>query len=69
MNEVRTFEDLEAWQVGRQLAKAAYAITRQDNFNRAFGLRDQVQRAGLPCTVGAELGWLACWHGSADAPK
>lgn len=41
------FEDIEAWQRARQLAKAVYAVTSEGKFARDFGLRDQIQRAAV----------------------
>jgi len=45
MAKIEKFEDIEAWQRARQLAKAVYAITSEGKFARDFGLRDQIQRA------------------------
>lgn len=42
---ITRFEDIQAWQVARQLAKRVYGVTRKANFARDFGLRDQTQRA------------------------
>jgi four helix bundle protein len=44
---IERFEDIEAWQKARELAKAIYAITNEGNFARDFGLRDQIQRAAV----------------------
>jgi four helix bundle protein len=45
MAKIEQFEDIEAWQRARQLAKTVYAITSEGKFARDFGLRDQIQRA------------------------
>ena len=42
---IRRFEDLEAWQAGRQLAQTIFALTEAAGFRRDFGLIDQVRRA------------------------
>jgi four helix bundle protein len=42
-----TFEDLESWQQARQLTKQIYAVTREDEIARDFGLCSQIQRAGV----------------------
>ena len=42
-----TFEDLESWKAARQLVKGVYALTRDSNLSRDFGLCGQVQRAGV----------------------
>ena len=41
------FEDLIAWQRARQLTKNIYMITKQGDFSKDFGLRDQVRRASV----------------------
>ncbi len=45
LNEIRTFEDLEAWKNGRKLTKSIYSLTQKDSFSRDFGLLDQIRRA------------------------
>ena len=47
MARIEKFEDIEAWQRARQLAKAVYAVTSEGKFARDFGLRDQIQRAAV----------------------
>jgi four helix bundle protein len=39
------FEDIDAWQDARELAKQVYSRTRYGDFSKDFGLRDQIQRA------------------------
>ena len=46
-SEIRTFEDLEVWKIGRQLTKVVYGLTRKDDFSRDFGLSDQARRAAV----------------------
>jgi four helix bundle protein len=41
------FEDLRAWQAGRQLTTAVYRIIRCQPFARDFALSDQIRRASL----------------------
>lgn len=38
-------EDLTVWQKARALVKTVYEITRQQNFNKDWPLRDQIRRA------------------------
>ena len=45
MATVRQFEELKAWQEGREIAKMIYAVTRAGEFAKDFGLKDQIQRA------------------------
>ena len=47
MARFERFEDIEAWQRARQLARQVYAATRTGQFSRDFGLRDQIQRAAV----------------------
>ncbi len=44
---IERFEDIEAWQVGRELTRKIYEAARVERFARDFGLRDQVQRAAV----------------------
>ena len=39
------FEDIEAWQLARELAGKVYNLTKKDEFARDFGLRGQIQNA------------------------
>jgi four helix bundle protein len=47
MASIRKFEEIEAWQKARELAKAIYAVTKDGAFARDFGLRDQIRRAAV----------------------
>lgn len=47
MGTFRRFEDIEAWQKARILAKEIYAVSRQGPFAQDFGLRDQIRRASV----------------------
>ena len=44
---IEKFEGLIAWQKARELTKNIYKITRQGEFLKDFGLRDQVRRASV----------------------
>jgi len=44
---VRSFQDLEAWILGRELAKEIYRETSKGSFRKDFGLKDQVRRAAV----------------------
>jgi four helix bundle protein len=41
------FEELESWKEARQLTREIYTLTRKEELARDFGLRDQIQRAGV----------------------
>ncbi len=43
--KIERFEDIEAWQLARELTKAVYAVTRHTDFSRDWGLKDQITRA------------------------
>jgi four helix bundle protein len=47
MARIERFEDIEAWQRARQLAKAVYSVSSEGKFSRDFGLRDQIRRAAV----------------------
>ena len=42
---IQRFEDIQAWQEARALTGRIYAATREGEFARDFGLRDQIRRA------------------------
>ena len=44
---VRSFEDLFVWQIGIELVKRIYGLTKEGDFSRDFGLRDQLRRASV----------------------
>jgi hypothetical protein len=41
---IKRFEDIHAWQEARILVKQVYLLTREGEFARDFGLRDQIQK-------------------------
>ncbi len=43
MATIKRFEDLEIWQIARELAKGIYNITQQPNFLHEFKLKEQVK--------------------------
>ena len=44
------FEEIEAWQTGRELTKQIYAASREYIFSRDFALRDHIRRAVISIT-------------------
>jgi four helix bundle protein len=44
---VEQFEDLEVFKKARELTQRVYIATRQGDFSRDFGLRDQIRRAAV----------------------
>jgi four helix bundle protein len=45
--KIEKFEDLIAWQKARELTKNIYEVTKQGDFRKDFGLRDQIRRASV----------------------
>ena len=45
MAKIARFEDLEAWQLARQLTAKVYKATLTGKFAKDYGLRAQIQRA------------------------
>ncbi len=43
--KIERFEDIEGWQLGRELTRLVYAVTRKGDFAKDFGLRNQIQAA------------------------
>ena len=43
--KIERFEDIEAWQLARELARKVYSLTRKTKFARDFGLKGQIQNA------------------------
>ncbi|MBD5781089.1 four helix bundle protein [Pelagicoccus sp. NFK12] len=41
------FEELPIWQEARELVRLIYKLTKQEEFSKDFGLKDQIQRAGV----------------------
>lgn len=42
---IKRFEDIEAWQLARELTQKVYNLTKQPHFSKDYGLKDQIQRA------------------------
>jgi len=40
---IERFEDIEAWQLARDLTRKVYALTKKQEFSRDYGLRRQIQ--------------------------
>ena len=47
MAKVRRFEDLIAWQKARVLTRELYIATRTGDFQKDFGLANQIRRAAV----------------------
>ena len=42
---IRSFEEIEGWQLARELTKHVYSVAMRGTFAQDFGLRDQITRA------------------------
>jgi four helix bundle protein len=42
---IRSFEEIEGWQLARELTKNVYSVAMRGAFAKDFGLRDQITRA------------------------
>lgn len=47
MTTLRSFEEIEAWQLARQLTREIYQASAHGPFARDFGLKDQIRRAAV----------------------
>jgi four helix bundle protein len=47
MNRIEKFEDIIAWQKARVLTREVYKCTREGQFAKDYGLKDQIQRASV----------------------
>lgn len=45
--KIEKFEDIQAWQLARELVKEIYELTRGKNWARDYGLKDQAQRSSV----------------------
>ena len=42
---IRRFEEIEGWQMAKELTRLVYAVAMRGAFAKDFGLRDQITRA------------------------
>jgi hypothetical protein len=42
---IERFEDIDAWQLARELTRKVYGLTNKAKFARDFGLKGQIQDA------------------------
>jgi len=47
MSKIERFEDIESWQLARELTVGIYRATNAAEFSRDFGLKDQIRRAAV----------------------
>lgn len=44
---IKRFEDIAAWQLARALTQKIYCLTKSGPLSKDYGLKDQIQRAGV----------------------
>jgi four helix bundle protein len=42
---IEKFEDIEAWQLARELTRKIYSLTKGTDFSKDYGLKNQIQEA------------------------
>ena len=45
MATLKSFEDIQAWQDARVLAKVIFSLTMEGSFSKDYSLKDQINRA------------------------
>jgi four helix bundle protein len=45
--KITRFEDIEAWQIGRDLCRLVYDAVKKERFLKDYGLKDQICRASV----------------------
>lgn len=50
MATIEKFEDVLAWQKGRELTQLVYKFSKREEFARDFALKDQMRRAAISVT-------------------
>ena len=57
MATIEKFEDILAWQKGRELTQRIYAASRMNEFSKDFALKDQIRRACISVTSNIAAGF------------
>lgn len=47
MGKIKSFEDLEVWQLSMSLCTEIYELTNSELFSKDFGLKDQIRRSAI----------------------
>ena len=45
--KIKQFEEIEAWEKARELKKKFYEISKKNDFNQDWSLKDQIRRAAI----------------------
>jgi four helix bundle protein len=43
--KIKSFEEIEAWQLARELTRKVYQLIKKERFAKDWGLKDQIQNA------------------------
>ena len=62
MTTAKRFEDLEVWQIAKELTNLIYRLSGEGNFARDFGLRDQMRRASVSVMSNIAEGFESLIH-------
>lgn len=57
MATITRFEDIEAWQLGRELKRLVFQYSKVGEFARDFTLKDQMRRAAISVTANIAEGF------------
>lgn len=57
MATIKKFEDIQAWQKGRELKQAGYRCSKSGEFAKDFALREQIRRAVISVTANIAEGF------------
>lgn len=57
MATITRFEDIEAWQLGRELKKLVYKVSKVGEFAKDFALKEQIRRAAMSITANIAEGF------------
>ncbi len=55
--EIRSYQDLQVWEAGMELAETAYKITKSFPKEEIFGLTSQIRRAAGSIPANIAEGW------------
>jgi four helix bundle protein len=58
--KIERFEDIKAWHAARDLVSAVYGVRGRGNFEKDFGLRDQIRRASVSVMSNIAEGFERC---------
>jgi four helix bundle protein len=57
--KITRFEDIEAWQLARDLTHRIYRLVQEPKFSKDYGLRDQISRASVSIMANIAEGFNA----------